>query len=114
MHVEGTELFVITPDVVLPGPISPADTIVVRLDGGLASPAWSRRAVPSSETSAHAALHRDGARAVASGAGRIVPSTTPALALTALAERVGDASSPTAGPHPGSGNPLPAPDGKTR
>lgn len=110
-RVEGADLFVITADVDDPRSVGPAETSVIRLDGGVAAAAWNSRATPSSAIRAHAALYRDAAvGAVASSAGAIVHAPAPALALSALADLIGGAPSPVTGIHPDAGG-APVADG---
>lgn len=94
LRVEDTDLFVITPDATGLGLVGPAQTSLVDLDGRIVGAPWDRHSTASSDTAAHAAAHRAGVgRAIASCAGRLAYASTPAAALSAIAEQDGFAPS---------------------
>lgn len=106
-RVDGTDLFVITPDATDLSSVGPSQTSVFGIDGRIVSAPWDRRTAPSSASSEHAGIHRAGAgRSAASCAGRIVHAPTPAAALRAIAEPAG--SPPADRAHPGSRTSLPS------
>lgn len=107
LRVDGTDLFVITPDAVDLRTVGPAQTALADLRGRVLAAAWDGRTAPSSRTAAHAAAHSaEDDVAVASSATRIVRAPTPAAALLAVADPAG--SPPADGTPPGSGTTLPA------
>ena len=95
LRIDGTDLFVITPDTADLPAVGPAQTSLADLDGRVVSAAWDRRTRASAATAEHALAHRTTqAPAVASRAGRVAHAPTPAAALEAVADPEGSAPSP--------------------
>ncbi|MEV7633530.1 class II aldolase/adducin family protein [Microbacterium sp. NPDC089318] len=91
LRVEGTDLFVITPDATDLSTVGPAQTSLLRLDGTAVSGAWDRRTRASADADRHAESHRaTHSGAVATRGDALRRAAAPAEALAALH----DASTP--------------------
>ncbi|WP_336646796.1 class II aldolase/adducin family protein [Microbacterium sp. USHLN186] len=85
VHVEGTDLFVITPDALDLSQVGPAQTALLTDDGRVIGGAWDRRTRPSAAAPAHARAHRAGlGPAIASAGDRLVHAADAVAALQAI------------------------------
>lgn len=85
LRVEGTDLFVITPDAVDLSIVGPAQTALLRLDGAAVGGAWDRRTRASADAARHAEAHRaHPSGAVATRGDHLRHAATPAAALAGL------------------------------
>lgn len=103
-RVDGTELFVITPDTTDLHALGPAATSVVALDGKVFESAWDGRHPLSPQTPSHAVAYRTStASAIASHADHLVTASSPADALRGLAVSL-DADNAASSPSTGQGS----------